>query len=163
MCVAIFESWGFDTPNTGEGIFKNGFWFAFFVYAVLPPIYEELIFRFGVCKGLQYTKLKEIWIILISAAVFAVYHHSFSQLVYQFIMGAVFAKIYIKTDSIFYTMFIHFINNAFIITYTYFNSGGGVFVLSFGSAALSVGLAVIAAAAVYFLIKGLPNGRRNKK
>ena len=176
MCVELFIQWGWemriDPATEWERIFGNGsfgaFCIAFVLVGILPPIYEELIFRFGICKGLKkWTKLREPWIIIISATLFMLWHLSFSQSVYQFIMGVFFARIYLKTDNILWTMLIHFINNAFILTYTYLvGVSAEPFVLSFGSIALTIVLAVVSVFAVHFLIKigfrakELPNEQR---
>ena len=73
-------------------------------------------------------------------------------------MGIWFAWIYLKTKQIGWTMFIHFINNAFIVTYTYFaGTGSDAFALSAWNVILSVSLAIVTTVAVYFLIKkGIP-------
>lgn len=74
-------------------------------------------------------------------------------------MGVWLAWIFIKTRQIGWTMLIHVINNAIIVTYTYFvGEGDSVFTLSAGTVILSMGLAVATTVAVFWLIKkGIPN------
>ena len=157
MCAEIFIRIGWETRSDID-LFQRGFWLAFLLYAVVPPLLEELIFRFAVCKTLQWVKLKPWLIIGISAVLFMLYHWSWSQLVYQLIMGIFFAWIFLKTNNLLWTILIHFINNAFIVTYTYFaGSGDAVFALSAGNIVLAIGSALVATAAVTLLIKkGIP-------
>lgn len=217
LCVALFEKWGLEVPDAAaqrqqvEYILDN-FWWAFIILAVLPPIYEELFFRFAGVKLLQWVdtgkwrtvavavsaaavslavvfflndwllwamlagiiaafcikthkntgKLKNIYIILIIAFVFMVYHHSWAQTVYQFAMGVIFTVIYLKTKNILYTIFIHFINNAFIVIYTYYGDAGGngEIAVNFGIAVLGAALAAAAVCMIYNLIKELPNEQK---
>ena len=157
LCAELFIHWGLETRST-QDLFTNGFWPTFFVTAMLIPVLEELIFRLLSCKLLMLTKMPTWCVILISAVIFAVYHCSWSQTVYQLLMGIWLAWILIKTRQIGWTMLIHFINNAFIVTYTYFvNAGNDVFNLSAWNIILSVALASITTAIVFFLIKkGIP-------
>lgn len=161
LFAAIFINLGWET-NSVVDLFPYGFWVAFIVYAILPPILEEIIFRLLICKGLQWLKLPTVWIVISSAVVFMLYHWSWSQVVYQLIMGIFFAWIFLRTNNILWTMLIHFINNAFIVTYTYFaGSSDAVMALSAGNIILSVVLAAASTVAVTLLIKkGIPYAKK---
>lgn len=158
LSAALFINWGLETYQVVD-LFPNGFWWSFFVLGVLTPVVEELVFRLLSCRLLKLTKLPDWAVVLISATIFAVYHWSWSQLVYQFLMGIWLAWIYLKTRQIGWTMLIHLINNVFVITYTYFTgTGNDVFVINAGNILLSIGLAVVTTVGVFFLIKkGIPN------
>ncbi len=159
FCAELFVRWGWETRSTSVNLFEQGFWLAFLVVAVVTPILEELIFRLVSCKLLALTKMPVWCVIMISALIFAIYHGSWSQLVYQLLMGIWLAWIFVKTNQIGWTMLIHFINNAFIITYTYFvGTGKAGFTLQAGQIILALSLAMITTVAVYVLIKkGIPN------
>jgi len=101
---------------------------------VFPAVFEELIFRLGVLLLIKLFfdkvifaddkyKDKRIWgdviAVVASSLIFAFYHGGFSQLVYQFILGVVFAMILLRTGNILYAMLAHFINNFFIVTYVF--------------------------------------------
>ena len=133
LCAELFVRWGWETRATNINLFEHGFWLTFFAAAVVAPVLEELVFRFASCKLLSLTKMSVGCVIVVSAFIFAVYHGSWSQLVYQFLMGIWLAWIFVKTNQIGWTMLIHFINNAFIITYTYFvGTGDAEFALQAG-------------------------------
>ena len=158
LCAELFICWGWEERSSMDEFFADGFWSAFMIIGVIFPVLEELIFRLGVCKLLQKFKLNDWYIIIISAVVFMLYHGSWSQVVYQLLMGIWLAWIYMKTRQIGWTVLIHFINNAFVITYTYLTgTGNEVFNLNAWSIILSLSLAVITTVAVVFLIKkGIP-------
>ncbi len=158
LCAELFVCWGWETRKI-DNFFVNSFAVTFLVAAILLPLLEELIFRLLNCKLLQLTKMPDWCVVLISAVIFAVYHGSWSQLVYQFLMGIWLAWIFLKTRHIGWTILIHFINNVFIITYTYFaGTGSGEFALNVGNIVLSISLAIITTVVVFWLIKkGIPN------
>ncbi len=158
FCAEVFIRWGWETRNTVDTLFVNGFWNAFMIVAIAYPVLEELIFRLLLCKLLKATKMADWYVIVISAVIFMVYHWSWSQVAYQLLMGIWLAWIFIKTHQIGWTVLIHFINNAFIITYTYLTgAGNSVFALSALNIILSISLAAVTTVAVILLIKkGIP-------
>jgi len=69
--------------------------------------------------------------------------------------------IYLRTKSIYYSMLIHFINNAFIVIYTYYmGAGDGVYILSPLTVTVALLLAIVSCAIIYDLIKELPNEQK---
>ena len=158
LSVELFARWGFET-NQNTNLFTNGFWVTFVSMALVVPLLEELVFRFLSCKLLQLTKMPIWGVITVSAVIFMLYHGSWSQVVYQFLMGLWFAWIYLKTHQIGWTMMMHVINNAFIVTYTYLTgNSNSVFNLNALNVVLALGSAAIATVAVIYLIKkGIPN------
>ncbi|MBO4726420.1 MAG: CPBP family intramembrane metalloprotease [Clostridia bacterium] len=158
LCAELFIRWGWEVRRVTD-LFKYGFWVTFLVVGILFPILEELFFRLLGCKLLKLIKMPDWAVIIITAILFAVYHGSWSQTVYQLLMGIWLAWIFIKTKNIGWTMLIHVINNTYIITYTYLaGTGNDAFDLTAWNIILSVGLAIITTVAVFFLIKkGIPN------
>ncbi len=79
--------------------------------AVTPAIFEELFFRKAIIDfTLPYGKN---FALLFSALLFGLIHMNLSQGLFAFLIGLVFATIYIYTKDIKLTMIIHFINNGF--------------------------------------------------
>lgn len=104
--------------NVSEGLvfpldsFKN-FAICTLLYALLPAICEELIFR-GVCyNGLS--SINSFVAVFFSALMFAVFHMSLQQFIYQFFLGIVFALILKYTHNLLLTMSLHFFNNFFVL------------------------------------------------
>ncbi|MCM1327396.1 MAG: CPBP family intramembrane metalloprotease [Lachnoclostridium sp.] len=88
-------------------------------YGVISPIAEELLFR-----GIFYNYMKRFWnvktAILLSAAVFGVYHMNFIQGVYAFFMGCLIAYSYDYFGSFVAPVCIHIAANilAYSMSYT---------------------------------------------
>ena len=66
--------------------------------AVIFPILEELLFRKIICNRLL--PLGEGYAIFVSAAIFGLIHGNFYQFAYAFLLGALFALIYVKTGKL---------------------------------------------------------------
>ncbi len=81
------------------------------VTAAMPAVGEEILFR-GLLFGSLRARVSVTKAILISAAVFAVFHMSLVKLVPTFMLGAVFAFILSESGSLYVTSFLHFLNNA---------------------------------------------------
>lgn len=86
---------------------------AILVIAVLPACFEELFFRGILFCGMK--KFGAVAAVLASAGLFALYHQSPAQTIYQFVCGACFALIALRSGSILPTVVSHFVNNALIL------------------------------------------------
>ena len=84
------------------------------VLALLPAIAEEMLFRGVLARGLA-TRLGAFWAILISAAVFSLYHVLPIQMIPTFLLGLALAVIAVRGDSIYPTMLAHVLNNTIAI------------------------------------------------
>ncbi len=95
-----------------------------FVYLLLSmgifaPISEELLFRGIILQGLEDKgKTKAV---LISSLMFMIMHLSLHQTIYQFVLGIIMALIVIYTQSIFASIFVHFVNNSVVLVINYIN------------------------------------------
>ncbi len=81
--------------------------------AVLPALFEELFFR-----GIFQRELKDFSLVgqvLLCGGFFALYHQNPAQTLYQFVCGAAFALVAVKSGSFLPTVLSHFLNNAVII------------------------------------------------
>lgn len=81
----------------------------FIEIAVLPAIFEELFIRKGV-YGILKSK-GTIFATIVSALVFATIHLNFSQFIFAFLVGILFAIVREKTGKLYPTMILHCINN----------------------------------------------------
>ncbi len=83
------------------------------VIGVIPAVLEETVFR-----GLMLTPIKKFstpLAVVISGALFALYHQSPVQTIYQFACGCAFALVTIRAGSVLPTIVSHFLNNAVVI------------------------------------------------
>lgn len=110
---------GFGYTDTGiELPSMEGFGFVgvFFTVAIFPALMEELVFR-----GIFLRETKEFSLlarVVLCGALFALYHQNPAQTVYQFICGAAFALVAIKSGSFLPTALAHFVNNGAILILT---------------------------------------------
>lgn len=88
-----------------------------FLMAVLPAIFEEILFRGVIFNGLKQYGSKIA--VLGSAALFMLMHGGIEQTVYPFLVGLVLALVMLKTSNILYPIIIHFCNNATVIVYNF--------------------------------------------
>lgn len=82
--------------------------------ALLPAVCEELIFR-GCILANARSAAGDVPAIFISAFLFALYHGSIQQTLYQFACGCIFALIALRSGSVLPSMLAHFLNNAAIV------------------------------------------------
>ncbi len=83
------------------------------VVALLPAVFEEVFFRGVLLGGLR--SYKTYAVVLLSGALFALYHQNPAQTLYQFCCGCAFALMAIRAGSVLPTILAHFLNNATII------------------------------------------------
>ena len=91
-----------------------GFIGVLFVVAVLPAVFEEIMFRGVLLNGLK--SFGKTGAVLLCGALFALYHQNPAQTLYQFCCGVAFALIALRAGSVLPTVFSHFLNNALILT-----------------------------------------------
>lgn len=113
---------GAEVVNPLEAAIEAGsVWANFVVIVLIAPVMEELIFR-----GLLYKKLScfgDKVYILISGLLFAAMHVNLFQMLYAFVLGAMFAAVVCKTGSIRSAVILHMCVN--------FLGGGGTPLLAY--------------------------------
>ncbi len=109
-----YEDAGIRLPS------MDGFGFVgvLLVVAVLPAVFEEIMFRGVLLNGLK--SFGKVGSVLLCGALFALYHQNPAQTLYQFCCGAAFALIAVRSGSVLPTMLSHFFNNALILALTKF-------------------------------------------
>lgn len=82
--------------------------------SIVAPIFEEIIFRGIILEQLdrRYGMIKAI---IVSSLLFGIVHLNIHQGVNAFFIGIVAGFIYIKTNSLLLSMFLHFVNNSLAI------------------------------------------------
>lgn len=121
----------------------NGAWlFVAYVFslAILPAVVEETAFR-GVIFG-ENLKCGTAFAVIFSSLCFALYHCSLTQLLYQFLCGAVFCLLAYYSGSAIPSAIAHFTNNFCVLIFSYLGLDGKI---DFYSApVIALGLAVLA-------------------
>ena len=127
---------------------------AIVLMAVLPAVFEELIFRGIILNGLR-SKMGDVAAIFLSAAMFAFMHGSVQQLIYQFALGVVIAWMVVRTGSLISGMIIHFLNNAMVLILGYIDLHYGGLTMSYNAWqwVICVVLVLVAAALLFVIEK----------
>lgn len=124
------------------------------VIAVLPAVMEEALFR-GVILGGAERGAGSVRAVFIVGFVFALFHGSAEQTLYQFVCGCLFALLAIRSRSVLPSVLMHFINNALILIFTacgLVDELGNLALSQGASVALTVLSAVSLVVAVVWLI-----------
>ena len=90
---------------------------AIVVYAVVPAVVEEFVFR-GVILG-AYSKVDVRAGIMISSLFFALLHFSLGSVLYGFFFGLLFTVVRLATDNLSYTMVMHCLFNTINVLLSY--------------------------------------------
>ncbi len=85
---------------------------------VLPPVLEEILVRGYILNALK--PLGTAFAVTVSSVCFSLMHSSLENFLLYFICGVILARVYITFDSIFASMFVHFINNTMSFFILYF-------------------------------------------
>ncbi|MGH4138415.1 CPBP family intramembrane glutamic endopeptidase [Clostridium sp.] len=83
--------------------------------AVIAPIYEEVIFRGILLKGMA-SKINPKLALIISALFFALVHMNIPQGINAFLLGLLIGSVYLNRASIYLCIFAHFVNNSIAIS-----------------------------------------------
>ena len=98
-----------------------------FVYVVLlSPILNELIFRGIILRGLL-QNYKPFSALLLSSALFAVYHVTLLQVFMAFLLGIFFGFVYWQTRSVGLVILLHMLNNGLVFVTLTFTGQLGTF------------------------------------
>jgi|GEM_PF-3283840 len=108
-------------------IFSNDsiqYFFLMITMAVLPAIFEELVFRGFLIHKMIASGISENGAIWMSAAIFALSHFQPLKFLAMFTLGATLGFIYRKFGNIKYSMLFHFLINGSQITVGYLTASG---------------------------------------
>jgi len=88
--------------------------------AALPALGEELVFR-GIIQQYGYRLFKNkhvgVWI---SALLFSAIHMQFEGFIPRFLLGLLLGYLFLWTANLWFPIFVHFINNAIMVTLAFF-------------------------------------------
>ena len=124
VVLNIFSMFFVDNAvaNTMTGMMSvMNIFFVFFAVAVMPAFGEEILFR-GVMYN-TYSQFRPVMGLVISAAAFGMMHGNFNQMPYAAFLGVVFVLMLEASDSIWVTMFMHFLLNGSNVLMMYLTPG----------------------------------------
>ncbi len=114
--IRFLELFGYDRLSSSVPSLEGWNLFpAILVIAVLPALFEETLFRGILVRQTFESGWGTAATVLISGALFSLYHHNPEQTIYQFLCGACFTLVAVRSGSVFPTVVAHFLNNAAIL------------------------------------------------
>lgn len=117
--VSLFPASADNVETTFSEILGDNALAALFVIAAAPAVCEEMMFRGVILHALK-AKYRVPSAIVITAALFGVFHMSLVKFIPTALLGLVFCIVVWWTDSIYPAMLMHFINNAFSVAVMYY-------------------------------------------
>ncbi len=88
---------------------------AILVIAVLPALFEETVFRGIIARQMHENGWGTLSVVLVSGALFSLFHHNPEQTLYQFACGICLTLVAVRAGSVLPTVCAHFANNAGIL------------------------------------------------
>lgn len=101
------------------------FIFSLIVVALLPAIFEELVFRGFLIKKMLQSGMSDMGAILMSGAIFALTHMQPLKFLSMFVLGAALGFVYVRFKNLKYSMIMHFLFNGTQLTMA-FLAGSGI-------------------------------------
>lgn len=100
-----------------EDISQYSPWVSLFVFAIVPAIVEEYVFRGVILNSLLVLGTKAA--ILVSSLFFALLHFSLGSILYGFFFGCVFSFVRLSTDNLIMTIVMHMTFNGINVLLSY--------------------------------------------
>ncbi|MGN0961071.1 MAG: lysostaphin resistance A-like protein [Christensenellales bacterium] len=121
----FFETCGYapdDTIPLTDKMQSSGAFFllGLVIYALLPAIAEELVFR-GVIQKSLLSRFNGFVAIFFSSLLFVLMHGSLQQTFYQLVMAILLGYLACVGGSILYSIILHFLNNALVLVFSCFD------------------------------------------
>lgn len=94
-----------------ESVMNSGLFYNLLTVSVLAPVLEEFVFRGVILRGLL-QKMRPVWAVFWSSALFALAHMNPWQAVPAFVIGCLLGWLYYRSGSYWTVVLLHALNNA---------------------------------------------------
>ena len=125
MILALFGYEGGASAGTQPSTSIWYLMFSLFITAVMPGVFEEVLHRGILQKGVRDAKNFK-WVLLCSGLFFGLMHLNINQFFYATIIGIFFAYIAYITNNIWPSIILHFMNNAINVFLNFTNRNNGI-------------------------------------
>ena len=122
ILLALFPEQSKILDAVNSSVMMDSLLASLIVVALIPAFCEEMLFRgflLGSFRG--ESKKSKIWAIILVGVLFGIMHLNFIRIVPTAILGILFAYCALKTESIWVSVFMHFLNNGFAVCVMYLN------------------------------------------
>lgn len=124
-----------------------------FIMAIVPAVFEEVLFRGGLQNLLTRATRKPILAIVITSILFSAIHVSYYGFIPRVALGIVLGLLYFYSESIWLPIIAHAFNNGFIVTQIYILTMKGKPIESSMNETLPMWYGLIAIAVLVFLFR----------
>lgn len=123
LLMLFFESVGIPEPQMPEYLQPtlSSLLLNLFVFAVLPALLEELVFRGYVLCALR--AYGDWFAVVISSLLFGLMHGNITQMPFALIVGVALGWLYVMSENIWIPVAVHLINNGFSLLLQYLTIG----------------------------------------
>ncbi len=121
--TAFLQSMGAESPTMPDYIQPTlqSLLLNIVVFAVLPALFEEMVFRGYVLRTLR--AYGDWFAVLVSSVLFGLMHGNIEQIPFALLVGFLLGWLYIMTDNIWIPVTVHFTNNAYAQALDYLSIG----------------------------------------
>jgi uncharacterized protein len=131
----------------------QGLMISIVLIAGLPAIFEELFFR-GALQGLFTRWMHSPWLaIIVTALIFSAIHFSWYGFIPRVMLGLLLGMVYYATGNLWYSILMHFVNNAAAVIYMYVLQQQGKPLDFAAGTGLPAWAGIVAAVFIFFLFK----------
>ena len=116
---ALLDKLNVSSSSLSYELNTKNYLISIFSLAVLPAVFEELLFRGLVLKGLK--NRSKSFAIVVSTLAFTLFHLSIRQTVYPILFGLLLGLVMYNENNILYCIVLHFVNNFISLTLSYLN------------------------------------------
>ncbi len=162
LFLEFLERFGYQSENillpdmNGLGVVG-----VLFVVAVLPSLFEEILFRGVLLNGIK--SFGKVGAVLLCGGLFSLFHQNPAQTPYQFCCGAAYALLALRANSVYPTILAHFLNNAAIVVLIKLFGENFIFSSTVGIGIFIVSSVCLVGALSYLIFFDKKNeGKKNK-
>lgn len=122
ILLALFPEQSKILDAVNSSVMMDSLLASLIVVALIPAFCEEMLFRgflLGSFRG--ESEKSKIWAIILVGVLFGIMHLNFIRIVPTAMLGILFAYCALKTESIWVSVFMHFLNNGFSVCVMYLN------------------------------------------
>ena len=122
ILLSLFPEGADVLQAVNSSVMMDSFIASLVVVALIPAICEEVLFRGFLLSSFKgKSKKSKIWAIIIVGILFGIMHLNFIRIVPTAMLGILFAYSALVTQSIWTSVFMHFLNNGFSVCVLYLN------------------------------------------
>lgn len=163
MFVQFLHQFGVPIPQAPDMMQNTpvSFVLNLVIFAVLPALAEELVFRGYVLRSLR--PYGDGFAVIVSSLLFGLMHGNVSQIPFALCVGLVIGWLYVSTNNIWLPIAVHFSNNAISVLVTYLSMSASPGNASIFSLLIFGGLIVLGVIATIILLVTHPEIFRPKQ